>query len=373
MSVRLLVVSPSMARGGAQRFGATLVRGLNRGLFSTELALIRNNIQFDLPTDIRVHPLGYRGPLSAPLVIRKLVQLIDDTRPDLVLSTLDTASVMTGWALEHTRHRPAWVARIGNNPLFQDTWVRRAFVRRFTRTADLFVANAEMLREPTFHLYPFTRGRLRIVPNPADFAAIDASLPAVPAARPAGAPPVILSVARLEQQKRPDLLLQVFASVLQSRDAELWIAGDGPLESSVRQQARNLGIEAKVHLLGFSRQPFGLMQRAQLFLLVSDHEGLPNALIEAQGLGLPAVCTRCGPEEVMVDGETGTLTPVGDVAALSAAVLNILNDSELWARYSARARELARERFDVKRVIPLWQNALLEAHATRAGLRAANR
>ncbi len=361
MPVRLLVVSPSMARGGAQRFGATLLAKLNRSRFSPELALLRNEIQFDLPADVPVYPLGYRGALTGPLAIRNLARLLDRTRPDVILSTLSTSSIMTGWALKYCHHRPVWVARIGNNPRFQDSFVRRRFVRRYTKDADFFVANAEFLREPTEELYPFTRGRLQIVRNPANFSAIDAALPPTWEPPAPGSVPIILSVARLEPQKRPDLLLQVFARVLQEHPAELWIAGDGPLEKSVRQQAHSLGIAANVRFLGFSKNPFELMLKAQVFLLTSDHEGLPNALIEAQGLGLPAVSTRCGPEEVIVEGKTGLLTDVGDVSGLATAVLKLLKDTQLHASFSEAARRLTRERFDVEQVIPVWEAVLLAA------------
>jgi len=372
MPVRLLVVSPSMARGGAQRFGATLLAKLDRRRFSPELALLRNEIQFELPADVPVHPLGYRGALTGPLAVRNLARLLDRTQPDVVLSTLSTSSIMTGWALKHCSHRPVWVARIGNNPRFQDSFVRRPFVRRYTKDADLFVANAEFLREPTEELYPFTRGRLQIVRNPANFAAIDAALPPTPTPPPTGSLPIILSVARLEPQKRPDLLLQVFARVLQQQPAELWLAGDGPLEASVRQQAQSLGIASNVRFFGFNKNPFELMLKAQVFLLTSDHEGLPNALIEAQGLGLPAVSTRCGSEEVIVDGTTGLISEVGDVPALAAGVLKLLQDPELHARFSEAARRLTRERFDVEHVIPVWEDVLLAA-AKGHGFLAASR
>ena len=69
------------------------------------------------------------------------------------------------------------------------------------------------------------------------------------------------------------------------------------------------------------------MADADLLLSTSDFEGLPNALIEAQGLGLPAVATRCpfGPDEIVVDGVTGLLVPVGDAEALA----------ERWPRWPA--------------------------------------
>jgi glycosyltransferase involved in cell wall biosynthesis len=105
------------------------------------------------------------------------------------------------------------------------------------------------------------------------------------------------------------------------------------------------------------------MRAADLLLLTSDFEGLPNALIEAQGLGLPAVATRCdfGPDEVVADGETGVLVPTGDPEALTAAVAALLGDPERRRRMGEAAARRARELFGLERVLPHWEALLEEA------------
>ena len=111
------------------------------------------------------------------------------------------------------------------------------------------------------------------------------------------------------------------------------------------------------------------MADADLFLSTSDFEGLPNALIEAQGLGLPAVATRCpfGPDEIVDDGVTGLLVPVGDAEALAGAVAELARDPERRRRMGEAARRRARERFGVEAVVPRWEAAMDEVLGGRCG------
>ena len=115
-----------------------------------------------------------------------------------------------------------------------------------------------------------------------------------------------------------------------------------------------------MELLGFRDNPFALMRRADLFVLTSDFEGLPNALIEAQGLGLPAVATRCpfGPDEIVEDGVTGKLVDIGDAAAVARAIVEIAGDAERRREMGEGARARARARYDLSQVMPRWEELL---------------
>jgi glycosyltransferase involved in cell wall biosynthesis len=89
-----------------------------------------------------------------------------------------------------------------------------------------------------------------------------------------------------------------------------------------------------------------LLAAADLFLLSSVSEGIPLTVIEAMCAGLPVVCTRVGgTAEVVIDGETGLLTPAGDDAAIAGAILRLLGDPVMRQRMGNRGRERARELF----------------------------
>jgi glycosyltransferase involved in cell wall biosynthesis len=104
------------------------------------------------------------------------------------------------------------------------------------------------------------------------------------------------------------------------------------------------------------------MRQADVFLLTSEFEGLPNSLIEAQALGIPAVSTDCptGPAEIIERGTTGVLVPVGNAAAIADAILDMLSDAPSRRRMAAAARVRARSLFDYRAIIDQWQVRLAE-------------
>jgi glycosyltransferase involved in cell wall biosynthesis len=95
-----------------------------------------------------------------------------------------------------------------------------------------------------------------------------------------------------------------------------------------------------------------VLQAADLFVLPSHREGLPNAVLEAMAMGLPVVATAAGGTgEVVVDGVTGLLTPPGDPAALGAAMRRLLEDMALRERLVNGARRHLEERFSLPRAV----------------------
>jgi glycosyltransferase involved in cell wall biosynthesis len=190
--------------------------------------------------------------------------------------------------------------------------------------------------------YPFASGRLEVILNPTDFAAIDrlASQP-TEVEKPKG--PLLISVGRLGRQKRIDVMLEALALLRQHVPAVLWVCGEGPQGGALKRLAAKLGVDSAVSWFGFQDNPYALMRQADLFVLTSDYEGLPNSLIEAQGLGLPAVATRCptGPDEIIDDGVTGILVHVGDVGAVADARLCAAYP-EMGAKHRSRVRTTSR-------------------------------
>jgi glycosyltransferase involved in cell wall biosynthesis len=139
--------------------------------------------------------------------------------------------------------------------------------------------------------------------------------------------------------------------------------GDGPERARTEALVKQLGLQQSVRLPGFTANPYALMRQAMVYVLSSDYEGLPNALIEAQGMGLPAVSTSCpyGPEEIIKPGRTGILTPVGDAAAMAAGILGLLSEPEHCRKMGQSARENIRKRFDSQIVVRQWEELILSA------------
>ena len=150
--------------------------------------------------------------------------------------------------------------------------------------------------------------------------------------------PLVLTVARLDAQKGVAYLLDAAAEV---PDAIFVIAGEGPERATLEARASALGIAHRVRFLGHRRDVPPLLAIADLFVLPSLWEGLPLSVLEAMAAGVPVVATRIGgTDELVRDGETGTLAPPENGPALAEAIRAALYDRERVLRMAAAARAL---------------------------------
>jgi len=149
---------------------------------------------------------------------------------------------------------------------------------------------------------------------------------------------VLCTAAVLEPRKGHDVLLRAVAQLWRDRLPVRWvIAGDGTLRAPLQAQVHAAGLTECVRFTGFSTDVPRLLAGADVFVLPSRHEGLGIAAIEAMAAQLPVVASRVGGlPEIVVDGETGLLVPVGDVGALAAAIQRCAHDRG-WAQALGRA------------------------------------
>jgi glycosyltransferase involved in cell wall biosynthesis len=158
--------------------------------------------------------------------------------------------------------------------------------------------------------------------------------------------PIILAAGRLKPQKDFVLLLKAFANVKQSiPDARLVILGEGPQRQELEELALQLGIRQSVDLAGFRTNPYAFIAMADIFVLSSQYEGLPNILIEALALGKRIISTDCesGPVEILKHGRYGTLVPVGDLDQMTEAMKAALSQPSACLRIPEATEDFRHE------------------------------
>ena len=156
-------------------------------------------------------------------------------------------------------------------------------------------------------------------------------------------------------QKNQKMLIEAFASVLKKYpEYQLIIYGDGQGREGLEKLISERKLESRVLLPGSTTQLHEKIKSAELFVLSSDYEGMPNALIEAMCLGLPVISTKVsGATDLIKDHENGLLTEVGNQSELEAAMLELLENKELSAKLSKKAVEL-NEMLELSQIMEQW-------------------
>ena len=155
----------------------------------------------------------------------------------------------------------------------------------------------------------------------------------------------IVMVARFHSNKNHAMVMEAFkaATDKEHRDYSLVFYGDGPERAKLQRLAVTLGIEDRVVFAGNVTHVAEHIEKAMIFILASDHEGMPNSLIEAMSLGLACISTDCpcgGPRDLIKNEENGILVPVRDTDAIAAAIRRLIEDGTLREKLGKNATML---------------------------------
>jgi glycosyltransferase involved in cell wall biosynthesis len=189
-----------------------------------------------------------------------------------------------------------------------------------------------------------------------------------------GAPPesaVVGTVAALTAEKNPTLMLAAARVILEQRPEThfVWI-GEGPCRAELARECHRVGLEHRLHLLGFREDAKELLRQLTLFVLPSSWEGLGTSVLDAQAAGVPVIATRVGGVvELIEDRKNGRLVPSDDRDALVQAIIEALDDPAMRARWVAAARDSVRafgSEAMVERTLEVYRAVLGERRGTPA-------
>lgn len=142
----------------------------------------------------------------------------------------------------------------------------------------------------------------------------------------------IIAVGRLQPQKNPQLLLEAFIRIAdQLPEYSLGYYGNGELRTTLEERAKASGLSDRIRFYGIRTDIPAIMENAGMFVLCSDYEGMPNALMEAMAAGVPVIATDCpcgGPRTLIRSEKEGRLIPVKDADSLAKAILELASDEK---------------------------------------------
>lgn len=351
--------------GGTKRHLLALVRGLDRHLFEVEVAAPRvrsaafDDVSFSeevREAGLRQHFVPMRREISPAFdlaCLLRLVAIMARGRYDLV----HTHSSKAGF-LGRLAARAARVPVVIHTPhgfyfLNQRPGPRRSFYLRLEQLAGLLTDRLIAL-SPTELEEAVSNGIISPeravliengiqVPEVPDAAAVSR----VRASLAPGARHVVGTVARLTPQKGPfDFVRMADHLVRMLPDVHLLWCGDGELRGEVEALAADLGVADRLHFLGFRTDVLEVMAAMDLFVLTSHWEGLPYTVLDAMALERPVVATAAvGTRDIVQEGVTGLLTPVGDPEAAARAVVHLLSSPEEARAMGRAGRQLVLKKY----------------------------
>jgi glycosyltransferase involved in cell wall biosynthesis len=372
--ISVAIFLPSLEGGGAERVGLNLAIAFTQQGFEVEIVLQNaiGSYLAQVPDGLRIVDLQVSGPLSN---LQSLARYLKQRRPDVLLAILDNWNV-AGLANQLVGAPTRIIASAHNLPSADlhlgpnlKSRIKLRLMRLAYRWADNFVAVSQGVAAEAETLLGVSKARIRVIYNPLVTPEL-ATLAQAPLTDNGsktighpwfapGSPPVILGVGRLTAQKDFPTLIRAFALIRQQRPARLMILGEGPLRGELTTLIDSLELTDDVCLAGFQDNPYGYLARSAVFAFSSAWEGFGNVIVEALAIGTPVVSTDCrsGPAEILGDGAYGRLVPVGDVSALAAAVMAVLDTPPDPAVGQARSAD-----FTIAAIVAQYQD-LFKARA----------
>jgi glycosyltransferase involved in cell wall biosynthesis len=289
---KVLLLIPHLRGGGAEQVTRLLARGLSAEKYEVHVGLVtepfvRSGV---FPEHVQVTALG-AGRVRASAL--KLLRLVWQVRPAVILSGMAHLNFLVlmlrplfpsgTWVLVRQNATISLTLASAVLPVYT-----RALYRMLYRQADRVICQSSAMARDLTYATGTRADRIAVLPNPVDSEGIREGR--VRAIRWAGPGPHLLAVGRLSPEKGFDLLVRAVSIVRDYfPDASLTIAGAGPEQEALQEDCVRLGLEKAVSFAGYLDSPYPLFPGADLFVLSSRYEGMPNALVEAAAAGLPIV------------------------------------------------------------------------------------
>ena len=341
---RILFIRPSLGAGGADKVTLTLLQHFDRSKFDVELCLMKSSgvLVSQIPNDVPVQVIGVKSIFHTVPYFIKLYK----ENFDYLYATSSGISV------------PLLIAKVFSNGKI-DTIIseRTSFIRkkkgsikhrllfilkkRLSVYANTVTVVSDSIKKELLEHTNIKEKNIQRVYNPvvpsnlndlanekADYDFNDEKYQ------------TIVAIGRLEPVKNFDLILDSLP-LITSSNYRLIILGDGSLFDHFTERIKSENLSDKVILKGYTANIYPYLQGADVFVLSSDFEGMPGALIQAMAMGKCCIATNCptGPAELIQDGKNGFLVNVKDTVSLAARLDETLNNKLLRKQLGSKASE----------------------------------
>lgn len=358
MKKRFLLYIDMMERGGAQRVFVNLIQHLTDA--QVDVVLVND---FELASDVaqysvdeRVRRYYLRKSLKGNPILKNIERvtqlrcIVKKEKPDIVLSFLGRPNKRMLLATFGLKTKKIISVRNDPNCEYAAGGFSKWFARNLFRLADGCVFQTE---EAAKYFPLAVQKKSTVILNPVDLKFFNTVR--------TEEPHNIVTVGRLESQKNQGMLIKAFAEIAREFPGEkLIIYGEGSLREELENLCESLHIADRVEMPGNILNVEKALSEAKVFVLPSNYEGLPNALMEAMAVGLPCISTDCpcgGPKLLISDARNGMLVPVGNEKQMADMLRSLLLDTNKLEMLGMNAKKRA-EDFKTDVILFQWDNYL---------------
>lgn len=310
---KLFICIPTLQCGGSEKYVQTICKHIDKEQFEVTLLVLDNKDAF-YTIDPAVELIDLQTA-RARNAVSTITRLAKERKPDILFSAASHVNILL--AMYRNRFPTGMVLIARESSLLSVNSRHAALPRLFNTLAKLFyrridhvICQSAAMQQDLIHVYKVPVTNTTVLLNPVEVAATAATDPV---------PLKFITVARLSKEKGIDRILKGLAPLL--LPYQLHVIGEGKERTALEALVTSLGLETKVIFHGRQPNPFNGMEDAQLFLMGSYHEGLPNALLEAGAYGIPAVAYEApGGIGEIINKENGLLVKEDSPEAFAKAI-----------------------------------------------------
>lgn len=354
--MRILFCIGNLLKGGAERVAANLCNYLISENAVTIVLTQNKKSVYEIDKKIEMEYLDEGQKYNNFILknftrINKLIHIIKEKKPDIIISFLPEPSYRVLF-LKLFNPRLKVIVSVRNDPRVEyKSKISKFIMKILYPLADGFVFQTQEAKE---YFSKKIQKNSIVIPNPINK---DFLCEPYNGEREKN----IVTVGRLEKQKNHKLLIQAFSKLPKEfQEYKLIIYGEGSLRNELQEQINTLGLENRIIIAGQVEDVKKEIYKASVFVLSSDYEGMPNALMEAMALGIPCISTDCpcgGPKFLIKNGYNGYLVPVNNIEELSKVIKEVLENNQI--DISKNANKII-EDLNPSKINKKWQEYITE-------------
>lgn len=361
--MKIMFYTSSMGKGGAERVISVLANNL---ISCNEICIVVNttkNAAYELDKKIKLIELDKTyNKISIYRNIKRIIdtkKVVEKEKPDIIISFLPMPSYKILSLKNKFKNIPIIVSDRNDPKEEYKTFINKVLMKSLYKRADGFVFQTKEQKE---YFNKKIKDKSVIIHNPIKDEFLENNLKNIIKEK------TIITVGRLVEQKNHEMLISAFAKVYSKhKDYKLKIFGDGPLKEELQKQIERLQLKDKIQLCGVSDNIKEELEKAEIFVLSSNYEGMPNVLIEAMAVGLPCISTDCpcgGPREVIETEKNGILVPIKSEKELVNSIEKLINDKEYSNKIGNNATEI-KNKLNTNKIVTEWKEFITNIKINR--------